>query len=276
MIYIGTSGFYYKDWIGSFYPSNIKREDFFYFYSRIFNALEVNSSFYKIPPMSTTEKLAKIAPKDFKFTFKIPQTITHQFIFNNKDIYNFKKSLEPIIEQNKLGGILAQFPYSFHKNHKNIQILMKTIEILKNIKIIVEFRSKEWIDDEILSILQENDAGFCNVDEPDISNLMPQTSITTSDIGYIRFHGKTKDKWFEHTTAAERYDYEYNEQELREWMPKIKEINEKVNELYMFANNHFMGKATVTAKILKELAKENLGAKFKENELNSRQMELKI
>ncbi len=274
MIFIGTSGFYYKDWIGTFYPKDIKQKDLLYFYSKTFNALEVNSSFYRILTKSTTERFVRIVPRDFKFTFKIPKTITHEFKFNNKDIFDFQKSLEPVIEENKLGGILAQFPYSFHNNPKNIKILMKIIEIFNNIKIIVEFRNKGWLDEEILNILRDTNTGFCNVDEPEIPNLMPKTSITTTDIGYIRFHGRRKEKWFKHESAVERYDYEYKEHELREWIPKIKEINEKVNELYIFANNHFMGKAAITAKTLMKLIKESLGIKCEEAGTKSSQMEL--
>ena len=107
MIYIGTSGYSYKDWTGSFYPKAMKSADQLKFYSQEFNFLEVNYTFYRVPEARSLEGMAKNVPDDFKFALKLHQTFTHDTGFNK----DFRKALPALGD--KLVLLLAQFPYSF-------------------------------------------------------------------------------------------------------------------------------------------------------------------
>ncbi len=97
------------------------------------------------------------------------------------------------------------------------------------------------------------DSGFCCVDEPQLKGLVPPVAVATSDTGYVRFHGRNQDTWWEHETPAERYDYLYPEEELLEWIPKIHALEKVTKKVYVFTNNHPNGNAVQNAARLKEL-----------------------
>src|SRR5665811_88300 len=103
-------------------------------------------------------------------------------------------------------SILFQFPYSFSLTPSNIYYLSKIGESFKGYNICVEFRNNHWLDAKVLSLLKESNIGFCNVDEPHLNGLLPATDICTSDTGYIRFHGRNEQLWWEHENAFQRYD----------------------------------------------------------------------
>ncbi len=258
MLYIGTSGFSYQDWIGPFYPENIKKGNMLHMYAQQFNTVEINSSYYRILPATVFYHLQGKVPDDFKFVVKANQGITH-IRENNKNIFReFKLSLQPLLDSNKLGCILAQFPYSFHYNKKNQDYLRYLKENMNGLTLVVEFRNTYWIKQEVFDFLREKEIGFCAVDQPPLKGLIPPVAETTSDLGYIRFHGRNKEKWWQHEHAYQRYDYLYNEQELKEWIPKIKKVASQTTDQYIFMNNHYRGKATKNALMLMKLLRQEI------------------
>ena len=119
MIYFGTSGFSYNDWVGSFYPVGMPKREWLTYYAREFNACEVNSSFYALPKPSNLKAMAEKTEEGFLFAIKANQEMTHQRVDNAPIFEAFRQVLEPIIAAGKLGCILAQFPFSFRFNHYN-------------------------------------------------------------------------------------------------------------------------------------------------------------
>jgi uncharacterized protein YecE (DUF72 family) len=91
------------------------------------------------------------------------------------------------------------------------------------------------------------------VDEPQLDGLLPPLAVATSSIGYVRFHGRNRQKWWQHDEPAERYDYLYSEEELREWGPRITTIEAHTQKVFVFTNNHRYGKAVQNAKQLCEI-----------------------
>jgi uncharacterized protein YecE (DUF72 family) len=113
MIYVGTSGFSYDDWVGPFYPEGLAPYLWLSYYARHFKACELNFTYYRQPDRSTLKGLARRVPKGFLFTVKAYQGITHSREATDADFREFLAGIEPLAQEGKLGCILAQFPYSF-------------------------------------------------------------------------------------------------------------------------------------------------------------------
>jgi len=118
---------------------------------------------------------------------------------------------------------------------------------------VVEFRNRGWAQQETLDMLTEHNLGYCCVDEPALRGLMPRLGVATSETGYVRFHGRNAEQWWEHEEAWQRYDYLYSEEELREWVGKVEAITERTHRTYVFFNNHYQGKAALNASLFDQL-----------------------
>lgn len=250
MIYFGTSGFSYKDWVGVFYPAELPQRDWLSYYAREFKACEINSTYYALPSISTLKTMEAKTGEGFLFVIKANQEMTHQRKDTTAVSEAFRQVLEPIIEAGKLGCILAQFPYSFNFTSYNWEYLAQLRKHLKGLPLVVEFRNARWLKSEVFQWLRQQKMGFCCVDEPQLPNLIPPLAESTSNIGYIRFHGRNKDKWWQHDQAYERYDYTYQPEELAEWLPKIRKLAETTEKTFVFANNHWRGQSITTVRQL--------------------------
>jgi len=250
-ILIGTSGFYYDDWKGEFYPTHTARENFLEFYARHFKVLELNFSYYKMPNADQTEQMIDRSNGKLVFVVKAFRQMTHEISELSRKEFPplFIEGIAPFIKSERLGGVLLQFPQSFHYIHKNRIYLKSLIESLSPCPIFVEFRQKEWLKESVYRTLRELGAGFVCVDEPPLPYLIPPVIINTSNVGYIRFHGRNKKNWYG-TDSRSRYDYLYPEKELVEWVPKIKELAERTKKIFVFFNNHAKAQAITNAKML--------------------------
>ena len=249
MIYVGTSGFSYDDWIGYFYPEGLSKKDMLAYYASRFNCVELNSTFYAIPSRSTFASLDRRTPKGFHFAVKAHKDITHAETIDGNVMRTFLQAIEPLRESEKLGCVLLQFPWSFRKTPENTEKLRALRGMMESLPCAVEFRNAEWIQEETFDLLRELDFGFCSVDEPRLKGLMPPVAEATSQqIGYVRFHGRNAAKWWQHEESHERYDYLYTEAELAEWVPKVNYIASKTERTYVFFNNHFRGKSAQNAR----------------------------
>jgi uncharacterized protein YecE (DUF72 family) len=157
----------------------------------------------------------------------------------------------PLQRQGKLGAVLLQFPYSFHKSEESVRYLERCFELLPDLPLVVEFRSQEWVSQRTLALLREAGVGFCNVDLPGLPGLPPRTAFVTSERAYVRLHGRNREKWWQHDEAWERYDYSYSREELSEWVPHLLDMAAEAEHLYVFANNHWEGQSVSTARQLR-------------------------
>ncbi|MFC1921542.1 DUF72 domain-containing protein [Chloroflexota bacterium] len=250
MIYFGTSGFSYEDWVGIYYPEGMRKREWLIYYSREFNTCEINSTYYVVPGQSTMKSMVEKTGEDFLFSIKANQKMTHQRKDNAEVFEAFCRMLEPAVDAGKLGCVLAQFPYSFRPDHTNLDYLGVLRERLGELPVVVEFRNAQWLTDEVFNLLRQLDLGFCCVDEPQLPNLMPPLVKATGDIGYVRFHGRNSAKWWQHEHAYERYDYSYASEELIEWLPGIRELDSATEKTFVFANNHWQGQSVNTIRQL--------------------------
>jgi uncharacterized protein YecE (DUF72 family) len=259
MLHIGTSGFSYADWVGPFYPEGTKSREFLRLYAEEFSTCELNFSYYRIPEARTLESMVARTPDRFLFTLKANREMTHEREETEAAFSQFVSALHPLVRAEKLGCILVQFPWGFKNTPDNVDYLKLCRERLVDagtgaaLPAVVEFRNRGWIVEETFELLRELGLGYCCVDQPRFRSLIPPIARATSDIAYVRFHGRNAAKWWKHDEAWERYDYAYSAEELQDWVPKIEELDAQAQETYIFANNHWQGQAVDTARQLRML-----------------------
>ncbi len=251
MIYIGTAGFSYQDWKGSFYPEGMDKKYMLEYYSARFPVVEVNSTWHALPSPRSILSMARRTAPDFRFIVKAYKGLTHAYQDNEGDFQRFREVLRPMEDNGKLACVLAQFPWGFKNNEANREYLRILRRRLPDQDLVVEFRNEGWITDETLELLRELRLGFCCVDEPRLKGLVKPHVILTGDIGYVRFHGRNYEAWWDRKRESwERYDYLYSEEELAEWVPGLLELDEKAERTYAIFNNHYRGKAPRNAVML--------------------------
>ncbi len=143
--YIGTAGWFYQDWIGSFYPQKqTKSFDWLSFYSQFFNVVEVNASFYTyINPKVVDSWINKVSDvEDFQFTMKLHQDFTHKRFFTEEQTSAVKYCLDKFQKANRLGGLLLQFPYSFELSTENANHLKNLVDTFSEYEKFIEVRHK--------------------------------------------------------------------------------------------------------------------------------------
>jgi uncharacterized protein YecE (DUF72 family) len=251
MITLGTSGFSYDDWIGTVYPEQLPKWQWLSYYAQSFKTVELNVTYYRLPQAKVVHGWVERTPHDFLFTVKAHKSMTHDRLDPDYDL--FCDSIEELKASGKLACILAQFPHSFHPTYENRNYLSHLGESLKDYPVVVEFRSHDWVTEETFDLLRNLHLGYCCVDEPRLSGLMPPMAVVTGPLAYVRFHGRNAEKWWQHEFAWERYDYTYSEQELKEWIPKIRDLNEQAPLTLVYANNHYKGQSIDTLKKLQQL-----------------------
>jgi uncharacterized protein YecE (DUF72 family) len=261
MILVGTSGFSYEDWVGPFYPEGTKRADMLAVYASRFPLVELDFTYYQMPGLKTMQGLARKTPPRFQFAVKANKQMTHEPGLSVTDrqiiCHHFSYSLAPLKDEAKLACILLQFPQSFHCNQANLDFLNNFAEWLPETPLVVEFRHKSWVNEAAFSFLKERKLNFCSVDEPDLPGLFPPIAVTTGDLAYVRFHGRNKEKWWNHQTVGERYDYLYSDTELGEWLPKLRTMGTESRTLMVLFNNCHFGQAARNALKMQQLLFED-------------------
>jgi uncharacterized protein YecE (DUF72 family) len=258
MIHIGTSGYSYADWKGPYYPENIKDNEMLPFYAQDFRATEINYTYYRMPAARTLAAMSSKVPDDFVFTIKASKELTHEREAEDgggtpENFRLFKQALQPLIDDGKLGAVLAQFPNSFKPTPENSDYLAIFRERMGDLPVAVEFRNAAWVTDETMELLRQNNLGYCCVDEPRLKGLVPPIAVATAPIAYVRFHGRNAKKWWKHDEAFERYEYQYKPEELEEWVPKIEKLANTTQDTFIFTNNHYRGAAVQTAQQLRDM-----------------------
>jgi uncharacterized protein YecE (DUF72 family) len=254
-IKIGTSGYSFEDWVGAFYPPDIRKGDMLSYYAKNFNVVEVNSSYYRIPHPAVFFQMEKKTPPGFEFFVKANQAMTHEGK-TDKGLYDsFLEACRPFKEAGKFRGVLAQFPWSFRPGDKGTDLLRKMRENLGDTPLIVEFRNDAWVTEETFALLEKENISYCAVDEPKLKGLVPPVVRYTAEPGYVRFHGRNAKNWWRGSGGGggDRYDYDYNEAELREWVGRVFELSNKAKSTYLFFNNCHAGQAARSAKLMERL-----------------------
>lgn len=230
-VLLGTSGWSYNEWVGAFYED--EKQSKLKHYNRIFNTVEINSTFYAYPRKELVYGWVKHSPPDFIYSAKLPKIITHEKMLAVErdvegDLKRFCELLEPLAYNGKLGPLLIQCRPKFKYDLECLEQFFKILP--KGYDFAIEFRNLSWVRDETFDLLSEFNVAYTIVDEP----LLPSDVWVTADFSYIRWHGHGKKIWF---------DYKYSLDELEPWVAKVEEVSNKSKRLFGYFNNHFHGYA---------------------------------
>ncbi|HWS72340.1 MAG TPA: DUF72 domain-containing protein [Thermoanaerobaculia bacterium] len=248
-IRIGPAGWSYKDWEGTVYPPHGSKFDPLAYLAGYFDTIEINSPFYRIPPPTHSRSwVSRIAANpDFRFTTKIFRGFTHEKSELAKDdVKAFRNYLDPLMEADRLGAILIQFPWSFRNSDESREKLVQLFDAFADYPKALEVRHLTFQNAEFYAFLEEHGVSWVNVDQPLFHDSVKPADTVTGPVAYARLHGRNYEKWFAHGESWERYNYLYSAEELTPWVERIKKMAEK-KETYVITNNHFRGQAVVNA-----------------------------
>jgi len=230
-VFLGTSGWSYKEWVGPFYTKEDK--SLLRAYTKVFRTVEIDSTFYRYPSKGMVMGWTKYTPEGFVFTAKLPQLITHEKKLDlsqgvEEDLQRFVEVMEPLWLSGKLGCMLVQLPPRLTYQLTEMEAFFKILPT--QVRFAVEFRDHSWMRQETWTLLEKYKVAYTVVDEP----LLPPEVHVTSNIAYFRWHGRGTRPW---------YNYRYPAEELEPWIPKFKETTRKVDKVYGYFNNHYHGYA---------------------------------
>ena len=229
----------------------------FDYYTAHFKTVEINSTYYRIPHSKVFLSIARKAPPVFDFMVKVNQRLTHRKQPDLGSMGDLFLAVEPLIDSGKMAGFTAQFPYRFKHSGENLDCILEARRACRGFPLFVEFRHYSWLKEEVYKAFEEGDVGYINVDEPYLENLIPPQSLVTNGTGYVRFHGRNRRTWWD-PSFGDRYDYDYPEGELREWLPLIREIDSAASNTYLFFNNCHLGQAVKNAKMMRDMLQNDL------------------
>lgn len=253
-IEIGCQGWNYDDWTTKaggefvFYPRGTRSSDMLALYAEIFDTIEVDSTFYAIPPIATFENWYKKTPEHFTFSLKLPQEITHTHFLRESSFVVADEFCEKAKElKEKLAVVLVQMPPQFEASKTNAQNLRKFLEHLpKDVRFAVEFRNRDWLVDWTFEELEKNNAALALVDGSWIPRGMMFDAIEKikTDFAYVRFMGERD---------LIRFDKILREGDavLQLWKEEIEKLNAK--NIFAYFSNYFEGHAPASVNKLKNL-----------------------
>jgi uncharacterized protein YecE (DUF72 family) len=277
---------------GTFYPKKtMSAEDRLRFYAEQFPIVEVDSTYYAPPSERNALLWIERTPAHFTFNVKAYALLTNHPTkpdslyrdvrdrlpaeqADKRNVYReqlpaelvdevwqrFRDALMPLHSAGKLGAVLFQFPQWFVIGRRNKEYIVECAERLSDYRIAVEFRHKTWLEErnreETLSFLEKHQLPYVCVDMPQgfDSSLPPVAATTSSDLALVRFHGRDPAQWAKkNVSAAERFRYDYSQQELSEWVPRIRELASSARETHVLMNNCYRNFAVKSAQQLATL-----------------------
>jgi uncharacterized protein YecE (DUF72 family) len=248
-LYIGTQGWSYPDWVGPFFPAGTASSRFLSVYANAFSTVEVDSSFYAVPPASHFLGWRERTPDSFRFALKLPGELTHEQRLRggHEVLRTFCKRAALLGE--KLGVILVQLPPDFTTAERSA--LESFLERLPDgIRFAVEFRHQDWLNDDVLARLRSARVALALSDGPWIQRerAMEIARHPTAEISYFRWLGARPDIAGYSQVVFDRTA------EIGAWSEVLRELSQQVNEIYGYFNNHYEGHSPASArKMLKRL-----------------------
>lgn len=234
---IGCSGFNCPDWKGAFYPEDLPQKKWLEYYCTIFNTVELNVTFYRLPLVKTFEKWHDETPPEFAFSLK-----GSRFIIHVKRILDPKEPLALFFERalhlrEKLRVVLWQFSPGFKID---LERLKTFLDLLGNypVRNVLEFRNESWMIKRTVNLCKESKAGLCMADWPEFLDDLP----ATSDYIYIRRHGESGN-----------YATSYSKTALRRDARRLKNYRKSGKDVFMYFNNDFHAYAPRNARELTEM-----------------------
>jgi uncharacterized protein YecE (DUF72 family) len=229
-LYVGTSGYSYKEWKGTFYPEDLPEKQMLKFYGERFRSVEINNTFYRMPKASVLEAWAAEVPPEFKFVLKAPQRITHNQRLNDAaDSVSYLLKVAGALKE-RLGPLLFQLPPYLKKDVPRLDAFLALLPA--NPRTAFEFRHQSWFDDEVFNLLRNRNAALCIAEaEGDLE--VP--FVSTADWGYLRLRRP-----------------DYGDAELKERVDRVQQ--QGWQDTFIFFKHEDEGKGPQMAKRFLELA----------------------
>ncbi len=229
-LYVGTSGYAYKEWKGSFYPSDLPAKRMLHYYGEHFRSVEINNTFYRMPTAALLQAWAGEVPADFRFVLKASQRITHQHrLLDADEGVGYLLDVAGILEQ-QLGAILFQLPPNLKKDAARLDAFLALLPAPR--RVAFEFRHPSWFDDEVFALLRAHQAALCIAEaEGDLE--VP--CVATADWGYLRLRRP-----------------DYGEAELRAWVAWLRQ--QDWQDVFVFFKHEEAGRGPQLAQRFLELA----------------------
>ena len=260
---IGTSGYSYDDWVGPVYPPGTRKSEFLEYYARRFRMTELNFTYYRLPDAAGLRAIATKTPSGFRFTVKAHQSLTHERGPEwRRAAERFAEAVRTLTSvpirpddpasaggqrhEDRLAGVLLQFPFRFHYEPENRHYLASLTDALKPLRLFVEFRNHEWDQESVWREMERREVGLVVPDLPRLDGLPRPGARLTAPWGYVRFHGRNAREWWSGTNVT-RYDYLYSADELREWVTPVHLMVREAEAVIVTFNNHFAGQAVENA-----------------------------
>ena len=233
--HIGCSGWVYRHWKDGFYPAGLPQKRWFEHYSAQFDTVEINASFYRLPKAETFEAWRNKAPPAFRYAVKVNRFITHM-----KKLLDCGEALDEFIGLArrlgpKLGPLLYQLPPSLKRNDERLEAFIS--ELPNDLEHVVEFRSRDWYDEEVLELLDRHGVGFVTHDLVGLQSPRWASGRTA----YVRFHG-----------TGGKYRGRYPKGQIDEWADWLRRQREGGRSVWAYFNNDIGGDAIEDAKALKD------------------------
>jgi len=227
---IGCSGWSYADWVGPFYPKDTQSTDYLSLYSKVFDCVEIDSTFYRAPSPNMVQQWYSNTPSGFAFAPKLPKRITHDQHLEDISSYlaHFTRTLEQLNE--KLGPFVIQLPPSFKVSKHEKALANFIAELNPKLRYAVEFRHKSWFNTATENLLASNNV--CQVWS--VNQYLSTPAVVTSDIIYLRLVGDRKIVEFKETQKDQS-------EVMQTWKKELENAGGSVKERFVFFNNHFAG-----------------------------------
>jgi uncharacterized protein YecE (DUF72 family) len=256
---IGTSAFTAAGWEGAFYPAGMPKRGYLTYYATRFDTVEVDSTFYAAPSVSTVKAWHERTPPGFTFCLKVPQIITHEKVLVDSDaeLKEFLDAASALHE--KLGPIVFQFGYfnrSAFKSQAEFLARLKPFlaKLPSGFEFVVEIRNKEWIDARYADILRASGVAMALTDRSSVPRpweFEGRWDILTANFAYVRLLGDRKG--IEQLTQVWNREVTDRTTDLRSWVDYLKPIQSRGTTIYVYVNNHYSGCGFVTARKLLEM-----------------------
>jgi len=220
------------------------------YYSRHFDAVELDVTYYRVPSADAMERMAQRTPDQFLFTAKAPAAATHAPADAREpfaeEVRLLREAVKPLIERGRLGCVLLQFPHGFRPGSDAERRLAALADVYEGIPLVAEFRHRAWQRPKTFELLERLGIGWCNVDEPDVESLMAPSAELVGPIAYVRLHGRNRAAWWG-PDPAQKFNYLYTPEELEPWVGRVADLAAQARDVYVFFNNCYAGKSARNA-----------------------------
>ena len=233
---VGCSGWQYKHWRGDFYPSNLRQVRWFEHYASIFDTVEINNTFYRLPERATFAAWARRAPPGFTFAVKASRFLTHMKKLKDPEepIDRLFSRMRPL--RTHQGPVLYQLPPGWRVDHTRFEHFLDVLP--RNVRHAIEFREPSWYDPAVLDLMKRRGVALCLHDMPGSAT----GQDVTAPFIYVRFHG-----------ASSRYGGSYPDERLRNWAEWLNQRRDQGCDVYTYFNNDIGGHAPRNALTLRRM-----------------------